>query len=145
MVLGFSLTCASAQEIAIVANKSNPVDSLTSAQLKKILLGEQPQWSNGKQVMVLLRNPGSAERQIPLQIICGMTETDFNQYFSHASFNGGTAAVPKSLGSAALLRQLVTSLPGAIGFVAVADVNDAVKVIKLDGNAPGSDEYKLKK
>jgi phosphate transport system substrate-binding protein len=145
LFMGFFLTCASAQEIAIIANKSNPVDDLTAAQLKKILLGEQAQWSGGKQVMVLLRNPGSPERQIPLQAICGMTETDFNQYFAHASLKGGMVTAPKSLGSAAMLRQLVTSLPGAIGFVAVGDVTDAVKVIKLDGNAPGGADYKLKK
>jgi phosphate transport system substrate-binding protein len=136
---------ASAQEIAIIANKSNPVDNLTVAQLKKILLGEQTQWTGGKQVMVLLRNPGSPERDIPLEVICAMSEAEFHQYFAHASFNGSTATPPRSLGTAALVRQLVTTLPGAIAFVAAGDVNDSVKVIKLEGEAPGSDAYKLKK
>lgn len=143
--LGLFLSCASGQEIAIVVNKSNPVDTVTAVQLKKILLGEQTTWAGGKQVMVLLRNAGSPERQIPLQAICGMTEIDFNQYFTHASFNGGTASEPKSLSSAAMLRQLVTTLPGAIGFLAVGDVSDAVKLIKLEGVAPGGADYKLKK
>jgi phosphate transport system substrate-binding protein len=136
---------AFAQELAIIVNKSNPVENLTMAQLRKIVLGEQSQWSNGKQVMVLLRTPGSPEREVPLQVVCGMTENDFNQHLLHSSFNGEAGAAPKSLGSAAMLRQLVTTLPGAIGIVLATDVNDSVRVVKLDGKAPGEADYVLKK
>ena len=148
MCAGFTIAIlgqACAEEVAIIVNKANPVDNLTIAQVRKMVLGEQGQWPNGKQVMVLLRTPGAVERLAALQVICGMTEPEFNQYFLHASFNGANAAVPKSLGSAALLRQLVTSVPGAIGFVAVSDVNDSVKVVKLEGQSPGEADYKLNK
>jgi ABC-type phosphate transport system substrate-binding protein len=144
-VLALLAPRAAAQSIVIVANKSNAVDSVTTAQLKKILLGEQTTWTGGKQVIVLLRNPGSPERDIPLQVICGMSETEFKQYFSKASFNGSSATPPRSMGTAALLRQLITTLPGAIGFLDASEVNDSVKVIKLDGEAPASEGYKLKK
>jgi hypothetical protein len=36
------------------------------------------------------------------------------------------------------------SIPGAIGFVRVADVNDSVKVVTMDGVAAGSAGYKMK-
>ncbi len=142
---GLMVTVASAQEIAVIVNKSNPVDNLTSVQLRKILLGEQGPWPNGKQVLVLLRETGTPERLVALQVVCGMTEADFTQHFIHATFNGGAVAEPKSLRSAATLRQLVVTLPGAIGIIAAADVNDSVKVVKFEGLAPGQPDYKLKK
>jgi phosphate transport system substrate-binding protein len=142
---GLMLSRASAQELAVIVNKSNPVDNLTIAQLRKILLAEQSQWPNGKPVMVLLRTPGSPERAVALELACGMTETDFNQHFLHSSFTGGSAAAPKALGSTAMLRQLVTTLPGAVGIIAAADVNDSVKVVKIEGLPPGDAAYKLKK
>jgi hypothetical protein len=136
---------AIAEDVAIIVNKSNPVENLTLVDARKLILAEQAQWSNGKPVMVLLRAAGTPERQTTLQVICGMNETEFTQHFLHASFNGGTATPPKSLGAAAVLRQLVTAVAGAIGFVNAADVNDSVKVVKLEGHAPGEDVYKLRK
>jgi ABC-type phosphate transport system substrate-binding protein len=145
LALGLFARRAAAENIVIIVNKSNPVDNITTAQLKKIVLGEQTQWSGGRQVIVLLRNPGSPERDIPLQVVCGMSEADFKQYFAKASFTGSTATPPRSMGTAALLRQLITTLPGAIGFVEASDVTDTVKAIKLDGESADSEAYKLKK
>jgi ABC-type phosphate transport system substrate-binding protein len=145
LAAGLMVSRAAAQELAVVVNKSNPIDNLTAVQLRRILLAEQSQWPNGKPVMVLLRTPGAPEREVAIQIACGMTETDFNQHFLHSGFNGGNAAAPKALGSAAMLRQLVTTLPGAIGILAAADVNDSVKVVKFEGLSPGDSAYKLKK
>jgi hypothetical protein len=73
-----------------------------------------------------------------------MSEDDFNRYLIHANFVGGSGSPPKSLGSGIAVRQLVISIPGAIGFLRLADVNDAVKVVSVDGVAPGSDGYKVK-
>ena len=59
-------------------------------------------------------------------------------------FGGETVSTPKSLASAMAVRQLVSSLPGAIGFLRLSDINDSVKVVKLDGAGPGEPAYKLK-
>jgi hypothetical protein len=73
-----------------------------------------------------------------------MSEDDFNQHWMHANLNGDTASPPKSLGSADAVRQLVVSIPGAIGFLRTADVNATVKVITVDGLAAGATGYKIK-
>jgi hypothetical protein len=123
--------------LAVVVHKSNNVENVTQAQLCKLLMGEAS-WSGGKQVNALLRSSGP-EREMVLRTICAMTSIAFMQQLMKS---GGTA--PKALASDAAVKQLLTTLPNAIGFLHVADVTDAVRVVKLDGAAPGDPGYKLK-
>jgi phosphate transport system substrate-binding protein len=135
---------AADDDLAVVVNKSNPVDGLTKAQLRKLVMGEQASWSAGKKVSVILRAPGQPEREGVLRAICGMSEEEFNQHLMHAAFNGDNASPPKALGSAEAVRALVSSIPGGIGFLKAADVNDSVKAVPLDGVSAGQPGYKIK-
>ena len=130
-------------DLAIVVNKTNPVTNLTKAQLKKIILGEQSQWSNGKKVSVALRSPGQAERAAVLKELCGMSEEELNQYLAHANFTGDMSA-PKALATATAVKSMVLAIPGGIGFVRASEAGDTVKVISLDGVMPGTDGYILR-
>jgi phosphate transport system substrate-binding protein len=131
-------------DLVVVVNKSNPADNVTKAQLKKMILGEQPSWSAGKKVSVVLRAPGQPERDGVLRSICGMSEDDFNQSWMRASFNGSTATPPKSLPTGVAVRQSVAGSPGAIGFLRAADVDETVKAVTVDGIAAGQPDYKIK-
>lgn len=133
-----------AEDMAVVVNKSNPVENLTKAQLNKIVLGEQSAWSAGKKVSVILRAPGQPEREGVLRSVCGMSEDDFAQHLLHASFGGDAAPAPKALATGEAVRSLVAILPGGIGFLKVAEVNDSVKAITVDGVAAGQPDYKVK-
>jgi ABC-type phosphate transport system substrate-binding protein len=135
---------AFADDLVVIVNKSNPVASLTKVQLRKLLLGEQNSWSGGKPVSLILRAPGQPEREGVLRSVCGMSEDDFTQHQMHANFGGTTAAPPKALGSAAAVRQLVMTVPGAIGFVRAADVTDSVKAVPVDGLNAGQPGYKIR-
>jgi phosphate transport system substrate-binding protein len=130
-------------DLAIVVNKSNPVANLTKAQLKKIILGEQAQWSNGKKVAVVLRSPGQPERLVVLKELCGMSEGELDEFLAHAG-QSGDAPVPKALATAAAVKAMVAVIPGAIGFVRASETGDTVKVVSLEGAMPGEDGYKLK-
>lgn len=131
-------------DLAVIVNKGNSTENLTKAQVRKIILGEQEAWPGGKKVSVILRSPGEPERSGVLRSVCGMSEDDFNQHLMHANLGGDAGAAPKALGSAAGVRQLVSILPGGIGFVRAADVNDSVKVVTVDGVAAGQPGYKIK-
>lgn len=139
-----SVMAAGDDDLAVVVNKSNSATNLTKSQLRKLVLGEQDSWPSGQTVTVVLRNPGDTERDGVLRTICRMTEDDYNQHVVHARSSGEAGAAPKVIGSAAAVRQFVASTPGAIGFLRMADVNDTVKVVSVDGIAPGQAEYKVK-
>jgi phosphate transport system substrate-binding protein len=131
-------------DLVVVVNKSNPIENLTKAQLKRLVLGEQAAWSTGKKVSVVLRSPGQPERDGVLRSVCGMSEDDFNQHLLHANFNGDTGGAPKALSSGIAVRQIVMSIPGAIGFIRLTDVNESVKVVTVDGVAAGQPGYRVK-
>jgi phosphate transport system substrate-binding protein len=135
---------AADDDLAVVVNKGNAVDNLTKAQLRKILLGEQASWPGGKKVSVVLRAPGQPEREGVLRSICGMSDDEFAAHLLHASFNGDAASPPKAVATGEAVRSLVGILPGGIGFLRMADVNDSVRAVSVDGVAAGQDGYKLK-
>ena len=104
-------------DLAVVVNKSNPVENLTKAQLRKIVLGEQSSWPAGKRVSVMFRAPGQPERDGVFRSICSMSEDEFDQHWLHANFNGDAASPPKALATAEAVRSLVAIIPGGIGFI----------------------------
>ncbi len=138
------LTAAAEDDLAVVVNKSNPVENLTKAQLRKIVLGEQAAWSAGKKVIVVLRAPGQPDRVGILKTVCGMGEDDFSQHQMQASFNGDASNPPKVVATDEAVRNMVAAQPGAIGFLRVADINDSVRAVTVDGVTAGQDGYKVK-
>ena len=134
---------AAADDVAVIVNKSNPVEGLTMADLRKILLGPRPKWTTGTKVIVLMTQPGQPERTGTLKIVCGMSETDFNLHFWRTISADGANGPPKVL-SAVQLRQSVAGAPDAVGFIKASEVDDSVKLVAIDGTWPGQPAYKLK-
>jgi len=107
-------------------------------------MGERKTWSNGKKVTLVMRDEGQPERDAVLKLIYRMRERDFNSYFLHAAFTGESTEAPKTLSSAAGMIKFVFNVPGAIGYVRASEVNDTVKVVKIDGLSPREGGYKMK-
>jgi hypothetical protein len=133
-----------ADDVAVIVNKSNPVQSLTMVELRKIVLGQELKWPGGKKIAVLMLTPGKPERDGTLRIVCGMNETDFTLHFLHASFNSESGDPPRAIGSGAQLRALVAGMANAVGFVRMSDIDSSVKIVMIDGSGPGQPGYKLK-
>ena len=144
VLMASSVVSAADEDLAVVVNKSNSASNLTKSQLRKLVLGEQSSWPGGAKVAVVLRPSGTPERDAILKSICRMSEDGYEQHVMHANFSGDSAAAAKIVTSAAAVRQFVGSTAGAIGFLRLADVNDSVKVIGVDGAMPGQSEYKIK-
>jgi len=135
---------AAEDSLAIVVNRSNPVDSLSFPELRKIFMGEQDHWSNGRRITVVMMEPGRVERQAVLAQIYKMDEKDFNQYFLHNMFTGELHAAPKALGSSTEVLKFVFNIPGAIGYLKPSEVNDSVKVVRIDSRLPGEKDYAIR-
>jgi hypothetical protein len=132
---------ALADDVAVVVNKSSPIESLSMAQLRKILLAQEG--PDGKKVTVYMAAPGQPDRGTVLKTVLGMSETDFNLQYMHASFNGNESQPPKVAASAAQAKQAVAAAPGTLAFIHSADVDTSVKVVKITGIAPGQPGYPI--
>ena len=130
--------------LAIVVNRSNPVESLSLSELRKIFLESQDHWSNGRRITVIMLEPGKIERQIVLTQIYQMDEKDFNKYFLHGMLTGEVHVAPKAMTNSSEVLKFVFNVPGAIGYVKASDVNDSVKVVRIDSRLPGEKDYLIR-
>src|SRR3979490_2336236 len=60
--------------LAILVNRSNPVENLSFAELRKVFLGEQNHWSVGRRIMGGGRGSGKRECQLVLTLIYRMDD-----------------------------------------------------------------------
>ena len=134
---------ASEESLAITVNQSNPVENLSSAELRKIFLGEKSHWTNGRRITLVMMDPGP-ERKTVLRDIYRMNENDLNNHFIHGLFTGEVFVSPKTLATPVEVRKFIFNVPGAIGYVRARDVDASVKVVRIDGRLPDDKEYKLR-
>ncbi len=130
--------------LAIIVNTSNPIDSLSMSELRKVFLGERRYWPNGRRITLVMMEPGQPERKALIREVCQMNETDFSHHFLHGLFTGEVFVTPKTLASPVGVRKFVFNVPGAIGYVRATDVDSTVKVIRVDGRLPDDKDYSLR-
>lgn len=133
----------SGQSLAIIVNQSNPVEDLSSTELRRIFLGERSHWPNGRRITLVMMQPGEPERDTVLREVCRMSEKDFSNHFLHGLFTGEVFASPKTLATPVGVRKFVFNVPGAIGYLRASDVDASVKVVRIDGLLPGDRDYKI--
>jgi ABC-type phosphate transport system substrate-binding protein len=131
------------QTLAIIVNRTNPVENLLTKDLRQIFLGERSHWPDGHRITLVMMEVGEPERQAVLQQIYHMGESDFSRHFLHGLFTGEVFVSPKTLASPVGVRKFVFNVPGSIGYLRASDVDDTVKVVRIDGHFPGEPGYKL--
>jgi hypothetical protein len=134
---------ARAEGLAIVVGKKTSLDSATTAELVKYFKAEKSKLPDGTKIAILVREPGSPERAAALSGIYQMTDAEYQKYFLQATFTGAVAAAPKQLTSATAVKAYIAATVGAIGFIKASDVDDSVKVVKIDGKTPDEAGYSL--
>jgi ABC-type phosphate transport system substrate-binding protein len=132
------------EPLAIVVNRSNPVDDLSSSDLREIFLAYRSHWKNGRRITLVMRDSGEPESKTILRDVCGMNEDQFKTHFLHGLYTGEILVSPKTLATPTGVREFVFNVPGAIGYVRFGDVDSSVKVLRIDELLPGEKGYKLR-
>lgn len=132
------------ESLAIIVNQSNPVENVSTEELRKIFLGERSHWPNGRRITLVMMEPGQPERKTILRDICHMSENEFSRHFLHGLFTGEVFVSPKTLATPVGVRKFVFNVPGAIGYVRASDVDGSVKIVRLDERLPEDKEYRLR-
>ena len=130
--------------LAIVVNRENPIENLSMAELRTVFLGERSHWPNGRRITLVMMEPGQPERETMLRDVCRMSEPDLRRRYLQGLLTGEVLVSPKTLANPMGVRKFVFNVPGAIGYLRPEDVDDSVKVIRVDGHLPGEAEYPLK-
>ncbi|MDD3984687.1 MAG: phosphate ABC transporter substrate-binding protein [Methanobacterium sp.] len=113
--------------IIIIVNNNNPITNLTSEQIRSLFSGEIENWNqiNGSDmgVHVVVRESGSGTLQSFQDII--MIHTKIRK----------DAIVQSSTES---VKQAIKQDPGAIGFISLANMDNTVKAIIVNGISPSA-------
>ena len=131
------------ESLAIIVNRSNPIEELSMAELRTVFLAERSHWPNGRRITLVMMEPGRPERDTMLREVCHMSESDYRRRILQGLFTGEVLVSPKTLATAVGVRKFVFNVPGAIGYLRPEDVDDSVKVIRIDGHLPSDADYSL--
>ncbi len=132
-LLTLSMTPCFAHHMAVVVNKDNAVQNVTSAHLAKIFKGEVKKWPDGRNVVLVLH--GAPDEMVTLEHLNKMTEAEVRTVL--ASEKDSIRYVRSDAG----VIDAVASTPGAIGFVEERSITDRVSVIRVDGKLPMESGY----
>jgi ABC-type phosphate transport system substrate-binding protein len=135
---------AAGEGMAVIVHPSTPVENLSFADMRRIFLGEKQYWNTDMPVVLIVRAPVARERQVVLNRIYRMTESQFKQYWIARIFRAEATSTPKVVYSNQTINELVAAIPGAISLVREDDIGPGVKVVKIDGALPGEAAYPLR-
>jgi len=130
---------AGAEPTAIVVNKSNPIEELTWGKLSRIYKGRMEKWPNGKVIVPINQGIRSPNRKTFYNLVLGARPTK-------KFLKPGTPIPFKitRMRSERSILKFVSRVPNAIGYLPLSKVDGTVKVLRMEGIAPGEEEYKLK-
>lgn len=134
----------STDDIAVVVNEKNAITAVTMSDLRRILLGERKFWKGNAPVQLVLRDPGTRERDKVIGLSLKMSDQEFAKYWRTMVFRGEASAEPLAVPSNGMATEYVADTPGAITFVVGRNLRPDLKVLKVDGKYPGEAGYPLK-
>jgi hypothetical protein len=141
-LLGAACMHAQNGDVAVVVNQNNPVSNLSRNEVRKLFAGERKVWSPGLPVKIFVRAQGASERLVLLALL-DMSESEYKQYWISQVLRKEARDEPVALFSNAMQRQAIEIYPGAIALVNVREVAGGMKVVRVDGRAPGDKGYPL--
>jgi len=139
LLLGLCLgSRCEAKQIAVIVDKSNTVGSMTAADLAKVFKFDKGKWPDGKNIVLVLRDPATPEMRTALEKLYHMQPQELQ-----ALLLTHHAAVVVAKTEEELVHSVET-IPGAVGLVDVYSITGRVNVLKVDGKLPLEQGYALK-
>jgi ABC-type phosphate transport system substrate-binding protein len=124
-----ALTPCFAHHTAVVVNKTNSVENLSSAHLVKIIHGEIKKWPDGTNVVLVLHRDSTSEDET-LERLNRMSADQWKTFLT--SHENSIVLVDTD---ADVLR-IVQTEPGAIGLIEVHSLDSTVNLVHVDGKLP---------
>ncbi len=132
--------------LAVIVNKSNKVESLSMAQLRKLILGDVRAWQNQQAVVLVSRDQSSKVFACVLSAVVRQSSGDYHRYIINAEFRGDEPMAIQTVDSDASAARAVSGNPGGLAVVeanSATAISGTVKVIRIEGKAVGQPGYPL--
>lgn len=134
-------TLAGMKNMAVVVSAGSKLNDISLADLAKLSRGVQKTWPDGKNFMLIMKDPESPDMRVAAQKLFGAAPAGLKALI--AKLNEPRLIVKIVENDEDLLRA-VEATPGAVGIVDVYSINSSVKVLRVDGKLPFDLGYALK-
>lgn len=118
-----------AHHTAVVVNKDNSVENLSSAHLVKIIRGEVKKWPDGTDIVLVLHKDSNSEEET-LERLNKMSSDQWKQFVATRK----DAIVFVNTDDEVL--RIVKAEPGAIGLIEIRSLDNSVNLVHVDGKLP---------
>src|SRR6266446_176751 len=144
-MLLFAFACTPAvpaiKNMAVVVSAGSKLADVPLAELVKYCKGTAKSWPDGKNFVIVLKNPDLPEMRVALQKLFGGGASEARIAIAKLNETRQTVIVVDSDDD---LLHAVDTTPGAVGIVDVYSINSSVKVLRVDGEIPFDVGYALK-
>jgi len=141
----FGLACTpvvpAIKNMAVVASAGSKLADVPLTELVKYCKGSAKAWPDGRNFVIVLKNPDLPEMRVALQKLFGGGAAEARLAIAKLNETRQAAVIVDSDDD--LLRAVDTT-PGAVGIVDVYSINSSVKVLRVDGKLPFDVGYALK-
>jgi len=141
----FGLACTpvvpASKNMAVVASAGSKLADVPLTELVKYCKGSAKAWPDGRNFVIILKNPDLPEMRVALQKLFGGGAAEARLAIAKLNETRQAAVIVDSDDD--LLRAVDTT-PGAVGIVDVYSINSSVKVLRVDGKLPFDVGYALK-
>jgi ABC-type phosphate transport system substrate-binding protein len=127
-----------AKQLAVVTDTANPTTNLSAADLIKLFNAHTHNWADGKPVIIVVRDPESADMELVLRRIFNMTPAQARVFIE-----AHKPSIIVASSDDAVLR-FVSTNRGAVGIVDLYSLTKDVNVVKINGKLPVEQGYLLR-
>jgi ABC-type phosphate transport system substrate-binding protein len=132
--------------LAVIVNKGNTTESLSVAQLRRLILGDVRTWPDKKPVMLVSREASSDVFKCVLSSIVRMSDAEYHRYIVGSEFRGGDPLAVRTVSSGEVAAKVISGLAGSIAVIPASElpaISGAVRVVRVNGKEPGEAGYPL--
>lgn len=127
--------------VVIIANAAG-VSDIAISVLRNAFRGEYAEYAPGKRLLPFNHPPEAPERKAFDRAVLGLDPDAMGRYWIARRIRGEGLA-PRAFPNVALGLRAVAAYPGAITYMRAKNVNTSVRVLTIDGHAPGQPNYPL--
>lgn len=137
-----ALVLAGSTAIAVVVSEKSAQRSLSLDELRRIFLNKDSTSQGGDRFVPVNQRANSPDRVLFDVRVLGLTPEQTARYWIDQRLRGKRA--PATAGSLTMLKRALTELPGAVGYLAVADLDPSLRALTIDGRDPKDPNYVIR-
>lgn len=141
--LGAERALAATYVVVPIVAGSSPMLDISLGTLRRVFRSEHVTDSDGARLVGFNHPSGSRARELFDRVVLGMEPDQVARFWVDQRIRGG-ARPPRTVASVTLLLEVINRYPGAVGYLALADLDASVRALTVNGAGPDSPQYPLR-